>query len=420
MKRLALIALLLTAALRAEVVTITLEGDLQTDVPVRIPLQVASDDVGPVVLVMQGETKLKGLITPPNFVTEKIAAVKGKVRKDLLVVVPHIKGKTELRAELGLNVKAPDAYRWVEKPGEYVDLVRDVDSHTRPVLRYMNRPYDPDPKKRDLSYKVFHHVWSPDGKRLVTNGGHTNDDAATSKLLYPHHRGLMFAFNRISYGDNQTADTWHCNKGEHVGHVKTLHQLAGNSAAEHRVLLSWHGQKGDVFAEEERQYTVYDVPGGIMIDFTTRLRSQVGKVRLDGDPQHAGFQFRAHNDVAASTAKQTYYLRPDGKGKEDETRNWDPKTKKGPVNLPWNVLSFVLDGQRYSVAYIDHPTNPGEKRYSERNYGRFGCYFEYDLTPENPLVLNHRVWLQKGEMTQPQAESLRRAFVHPPKVVSVK
>jgi hypothetical protein len=161
--------------------------------------------------------------------------------------------------------------------------------------------------------------------------------------------------------------------------------------------------------------TVYGIDGGTLLEFASRLKTTDGKVRLDGDPQHAGFQFRAANAVADKTAKQTYYLRPDGKGKPGETRNWDPKNK-GPVNLPWDAMSFVLDGQRYAVAYIDHPNNPGEKRYSERDYGRFGCYFEYDLTPENPLVIHHRIWLQRGEMTGDQVQALSMNFTTPPRV----
>ena len=33
-------------------------------------------------------------------------------------------------------------------------------------------------------------------------------------------------------------------------------------------------------------------------------------------------------------------------------------------------MSFVLDGKRYSVVYLDHPDNPKEARQSERTYGR--------------------------------------------------
>ena len=79
-------------------------------------------------------------------------------------------------------------------------------------------------------------------------------------------------------------------------------------------------------------------------------------------------------------------------------------------------MSFVLDGKRYSVEYIDSPSNPGEKRYSERDYGRFGCYFEYMLTPDHPLLLNHRIWLQEGEMTGDQAIAFQEGFVDGPKV----
>jgi hypothetical protein len=181
------------------------------------------------------------------------------------------------------------------------------------------------------------------------------------------------------------------------------------------VLIDWVGQKGDVFAQEERQMTVYKLPGGTLVEFATRLKPLVDKVKLDGDPQHSGFHFRAANEVSKN-GKQTYYLRPDGKGEMGATRNWDPKTKKGPTNLAWDIMSFVLGGKRYSVEYIDSPSNPGEKRYSERDYGRFGCYFEYTLTPEHPLLLNHRIWLQEGDMTADQAIALQEGFIDGPKV----
>ncbi len=123
-------------------------------------------------------------------------------------------------------------------------------------------------------------------------------------------------------------------------------------------------------------------------------------MRLDGDPQHAGFHFRAAQEVSKNGKENTYYLRPDGKGKIGDTRNWDPK-KADPktVNLPWNACSFVIGGKRYTVLRINHPDNPKETRGSERDYGRFGDYFEYDLTPDKPLKLKYRVWVQEGEMT---------------------
>ena len=123
------------------------------------------------------------------------------------------------------------------------------------------------------------------------------------------------------------------------------------------------------------------------------------------------FSFAA-NEVAEKTAKQTYFLHPDGKSEMGKERNWPGD--KTLVDLPWYAMSFVLDDHRYTVCYLNHPSNPKETRFSERSYGRIGGYFKADVTKEQPLVVNYRLWLQNGDMTQEQAETLRRAFVTPP------
>ena len=140
-------------------------------------------------------------------------------------------------------------------------------------------------------------------------------------------------------------------------------------------------------------------------------------MKLDGDPQHAGVQFRADNEVAARTSKETIYIRPDVVGKAGEEWNWPQQ--KNQVNLPWKAMSFVLGGKRYTAAYLDRPDNPKEARYSERDYGRFGDYFEYDLTPKTPLKLKYRVWVQEGEMTVEQCNALAESFVTPPATKAV-
>ena len=102
-------------------------------------------------------------------------------------------------------------------------------------------------------------------------------------------------------------------------------------------------------------------------------------------------------------------------GREGETRNWDSKTRDPKtVNLPWHALSFVVGGQRYTCCYIDRPQNPKEARYSERDYGRFGSYFEYTLDQGKPLDLNYRIWLQEGEMAAEDVQRLANDFVEPP------
>ena len=153
---------------------------------------------------------------------------------------------------------------------------------------------------------------------------------------------------------------------------------------------------------------------GRLIEFASRVTTDRDLVRLDGDPQHAGFHFRAAAEVE-KTKDDTYFLRPDGQGDKGQEKNWEPKTKDGPKNLPWNAMSFLVGGKRHTALYLDHPDNPKEARQSERTYGRIGTYFEYDLTKDKPLAVHYRLWVQNGEMTVAQCEAMSQAFVNLPR-----
>jgi Family of unknown function (DUF6807) len=420
-------------AAQDKTVTITIAADKADyrNTPVCIPLQLpASAGKFTYARLTGSGQNLQGQLTAPGIVTEQSAAARnGQVRRDLHLVVPSLnKGESlTLAAQLFEFDNAPDPNGFVwspfkDRPPE-LEFVKLGGAERRPVLRYMNAAFDDSTMdRRDRTYKVFHHLFDPDGKRLVTNGGQTDlKEGEERKLLYPHHRGIMFGFNKCSYGEGlkKKADTWHCPpKGDlyaYVAHEKILGQEAGAVLGRHRVQIGWHGRDKERFVQEERELTAYNLPGGTLIEFASRLKTTGGKVRLDGDPQHAGFQFRASNDVADKSKKETYYLHPDGKGDYGKERNWDPKTKQGPVDLPWYAMSFVLDGQRYTVCYLNHPRNPKESRFSERDYGRFGCYFEYNLTQEHPLVVSYRLWLQKGEMTQAECQGIYDTFASGPK-----
>lgn len=300
---------------------------------------------------------------------------------------------------------AQQGYRWVDEPGEY----RELRYGDNPVLRYMYHAYDDSSKEaRERTYKPYHHVFSPDGSTLLTKG---------PGGLFPHHRGLFFGFNRITYGDGRKCDTWHCPTHACQEHEEFLEEEADKDSARHKVVVNWHGQEGEIFAREEREMEVTRRDGGTLIDFRSHLEPVgVEKIHLDGDPQHAGFQFRASQEVADDTKGQTYYLRTDGKGKLGETRNWNHQRKSDPINSecenrPWNALSFVIDGKRYTALYLDHPSNPKPARYSERDYGRFGSYFVADVTKEEPLDVQYRVWVQDGEMTVEECEKLSAEYV---------
>lgn len=341
-----------------------------------------------------------GQLTAPALLDPE--ADSGKNARVLWLIAPELKAGQPLTLSGTLSTDAPAhdtdrTFSWHETPGEPIDLR----SGGRPALRYMRQPLDETtPASREQTYKVYHHLFDPTGQTLLTKGPGGQ---------YTHHRGLFYGFNKISYGDGQTADTWHCTGDAHLSHEKVVAAEAGPVLGRHRLLIDWHGPGKEVFAHEERELTLYHVAGGQLVEFASRLRTAAGPVKLDGDPQHAGFQFRAANEVAESTKAETYYLRPDGPGKPGETRNWPDQ--KEHVNLPWNGMSFVVGGQRYTAIYLDRPQNPKEARFSERDYGRFGSYFVHELTAEHPLEINYRVWLQPGEMTVPAAAAQSVNFV---------
>ena len=92
----------------------------------------------------------------------------------------------------------PRTTKWTDTPGQFSEL-----SFTgRPVLRYMHAALDESTKDtRSATFKPYHHVYDPSGKMLLTKG---------PGGLFPHHRGVFYGFNRISYADGKKADVWHC------------------------------------------------------------------------------------------------------------------------------------------------------------------------------------------------------------------
>src|SRR5690606_18885148 len=110
----------------------------------------------------------------------------------------------ELRISSEQSAEAP-RYRWTIEENNWAELALGE----RPVMRYMFEPLDESSReRRDETYKVYHHVYDPSGRRFVTKG---------TGGLFPHHRGVFFGFNEISY-DGKRADVWHCRNGESQQH----------------------------------------------------------------------------------------------------------------------------------------------------------------------------------------------------------
>jgi len=396
-------------ALAADALTVNVTGgknDLQT-VIVSVPVPEKTLAAGAVVVTG----------TEPEIIPAQVAPAGGPAATQprVVFVLPVLKaGETRaMQIRPSRRTTSGQSFAWTEGNGHAKDLVRRENGKDVRVLSYVNVRFDPKatpPGKTPLenpTIKPYHHAFDPStGTVQLTNG---------PLGQYPHHRGIYFGFNKITH-DGKKADVWHCRNGESTVAGEPQLALGGPLFGLHRFPVAWNGRDGKTFATELRQLTAFHFPHGTLIDFTSELRTDLADgVKLDGDPQHAGFHFRANSAMEKNT-KETYFLRPDGKGEPGKEINWDPKTKKGPVNLPWDAMSYVLDGKRYTVLYLDHPDNPKEARQSERCYGRIGTYFEYHLTPDKPLTVRYRLWIQEGEMTADQCAALSHAFTDPVKV----
>jgi len=152
------------------------------------------------------------------------------------------------------------------------------------------------------------------------------------------------------------------------------------------------------------------------MDFHFKLESAGGDVELNGDPQHAGFQFRPRDSVVRSKAK---YIRPQSAsgGKGDV---WQ--------NTPWCVNQFTIEDKPYAVMHMDHPKNPGtvdgRTVYSTRNYGRFGAYAPHTLKADAPLQFNYRILVidpqQHKDLSVAHFDAMHAGWVTPVKATVVK
>lgn len=269
-----------------------------------------------------------------------------------------------------------------------------------PILAVFCEPYDNSSlARKEATFKTFTQVFDPEREELVTKG---------LGGKFPHHRGLFYGFMKTTYSGG-VVDTWHCKDGVHLNLTGPGIEEIGPIAARVTLPVGWYGKKDDLFANEERQFTAIRAGSALVIDFDSRVVPVSGKIKVDGDPQHAGFHFRASGEVADKTEKETVYLRPTGKDEPGATRNWPDR--KDHINLPWNCMQFTANGQRYSATYVNHSSNPGESRFSEREYGRFGCYFVAEATEKKPLVVQYRVVVRRGNIDHAAAQADADAFL---------
>ncbi len=248
-------------------------------------------------------------------------------------------------------------YSVVDHAGQYADI---IGPSGKPLLRYV---YVRDDSSKDRNFdtaKVFAHVMAPDGQSTLTSG--------PGGKSFPHHRGIFIGWNRILH-DGKTHDLWHVRDTvqKHVSMQSGAESAKSSGDSSDSAFITaridWVGKDGETLIEETRTHRMISSKDAYaLIDVTSELTAVAGDLELNGDPEHAGVQFRPAQEVAENkSAKYTFHA--DG---VDPTKQLD---------LPWVACTFKVDGAEWTVQHINHPSNPTGARWSAyRDYGRFGPF----------------------------------------------
>jgi hypothetical protein len=282
----------------------------------------------------------------------------------------------------GTPTPTPDpAFTLDNEPGEHLDIV----GPEGPVARYM---YAYDSSRRQETYKTYLHVIDPATDGLLTSG-------PTGK--FDHHRGIFIGWDTLTV-DGSSYDFWHFDGGERMVHTAYEGIDAFPSTSTLTSVNHWITPEEETVVEETRSMTFREPPERIedaivVIDFHTTLAAGDADVELLGDPEHAGIQYRPHNDVADNETA-TYVFPEDA----FETPNPSNDRINSEEGLRWAAQTHTIDGREYSVQHMNHPDNPEDTVYSAyRPYGRFGAFFEATIPAGESLAIGYRILVKRGD-----------------------
>lgn len=266
--------------------------------------------------------------------------------------------------------------------GDHLDIIQNG----KTFARWMYAHDISTKERREETYKPYLHVFDAEGTAPITKGPGGQ---------FPHHRGLFLGWMKITV-DGKSYDRWHMKGGDQV-QEKFLSQSADAGKATFTSRILWQGEKPETNILEESRTLSFlpaSAPGYGMIDMTSVVKAVAGDTKIDGDPEHAGLQFRPAGEVVPA---ETVYIYPVDKAQPHKD-----------LDYPWVGETFTLAGKKHSVIYLNHPDNPKGTVFSAyRDYGRFGGFFKTDVAAGKELTLKVRIVVVDGEM--PPAEFIQKA-----------
>jgi Methane oxygenase PmoA len=206
---------------------------------------------------------------------------------------------------------------------------------------------------------------------------------------HPHHLGLWMNYesvNGFDFWNNSTAIA--AEKKPHYGsihHQKVLASESKKDKAKLETLSHWVDPEGNVLLEETTLFVFSKKENNFIIDRISTLVAKVDQVmfkdvkdgmlairvsrQLELPSKENSKYVDAHGNVTtvppSENAQVTgMYVNEEGVTGDDV---WGKRSR-------WTCLNGVQDGEKVSIAIIDHPENPGYPTYwHARGYGLFAA-----------------------------------------------
>lgn len=268
------------------------------------------------------------------------------------------------------------AFQLKDAKGDHLDVVY----RGKPIRRFMYALDLSSGDRRHETYKPYLHVFNPSGEQPITKGAGGQ---------YTHHRGIFRGWSKLQL-EGKRFDTWHM-KNVVQEHLRFEEMKAQKDKATFTSVIRFRTDDGKTLLEESRTMSFLSPPEGAYasIDVTSKVNATEGTILLDGDPEHAGLQFRPANEIESSKTKYCF-----------PQENADPKKDR---DYPWVAESYVVDGHPYNVIYLNHPENPKGAVFSAyRPYGRFGAWFKSEVTKGQTETTRVRFIITEGDMPSPE------------------
>ena len=259
-------------------------------------------------------------------------------------------------------------------PNEAVDIFQDG----KAVARFMTAHDVSTPDKRLETYKPYLHVFDSSGAMRLTKG---------PGFTFTHHRGIMLGFMKITV-DGKTYDRWHMKGGDQV--VTAINPTDDGFVA----AIDWQGataQDKPILTEQRAfEFTKPATPFYLGIEMRSTLKPDHGEAKIDGDPEHAGAQFRPSEKIDGT---KTTYVYPGNDVLIHKVRD-----------LTWVAEVFTIEGKTFTALLLNHPSNPKDTAFSAyRDYGRFGAFPKGVATQESPFKLRYKWLIAAGDVRDPAA-----------------